>query len=61
MLRWLVEVTPLYRSVDLIRGISIGAVGWLQLVDVLYLLGVSRRRPDGRRPPDGQAALQVRH
>jgi lipooligosaccharide transport system permease protein len=37
-LRWLVEVTPLYRSVDLIRGVTIGSVGWLQLLDVLYLL-----------------------
>jgi lipooligosaccharide transport system permease protein len=39
-LRWFVEITPLYRSVDLIRGISIGSVGWLQLVDVLYLFAV---------------------
>ncbi|GGQ79818.1 transport permease protein [Couchioplanes caeruleus subsp. azureus] len=38
ILRWLVEVTPLYRSVDLIRAITTGAVGWLQLVDVAYLL-----------------------
>ena len=40
LLRWLVEVTPLYRSVDLIRGITTGTVGWVQLVDVLYLLAV---------------------
>lgn len=40
VLRWVVEVTPLYRSVDLIRAITTGAVGWLQLVDVLYLLAV---------------------
>ncbi len=39
-LRWLVEVTPLYRSVDLIRGISTGSVGWLQVLDVLYLLAL---------------------
>ena len=26
VLRWVVEVTPLYRSVDLIRGITTGAV-----------------------------------
>ncbi|GID93367.1 ABC transporter permease [Amorphoplanes digitatis] len=38
VLRWVVEVTPLYRSVDLIRAITTGAVGWLQLADVLYLL-----------------------
>ena len=39
-LRWLVEVTPLYRSVDLIRGISTGSVGWVQTLDVLYLLAL---------------------
>jgi lipooligosaccharide transport system permease protein len=39
-LRWVVEVTPLYRSVDLIRGITTGAWSWLQLVDVLYLLAL---------------------
>ncbi|GGM15552.1 MULTISPECIES: ABC transporter permease [Micromonospora] len=38
VLRWLVEVTPLYRSVHLIRDISIGAGGWTWLLDVLYLL-----------------------
>jgi lipooligosaccharide transport system permease protein len=38
VLRWLVEVTPLYRSVDLIRGITTGTVGWVQVLDVAYLL-----------------------
>ncbi|GLZ01316.1 ABC transporter permease [Actinoplanes sp. NBRC 103695] len=38
VLRWLVEVTPLYRSVHLIRGISIGTWSWVQLLDVFYLL-----------------------
>jgi lipooligosaccharide transport system permease protein len=40
-LRWLVEVTPLYRAVDLIRGISLGMPGWLSALDVLYLLGAT--------------------
>jgi lipooligosaccharide transport system permease protein len=39
-LRWLIEVTPLYRSVDLIRGLCTGSVGWIQAVDVIYLLGL---------------------
>jgi lipooligosaccharide transport system permease protein len=39
-LRWLVEVTPLYRSVDLVRGISTGAAGWSQAADVLYLVAL---------------------
>jgi lipooligosaccharide transport system permease protein len=38
VLRWLVELSPLYRSVDLIRGISLGTAGWAQVVDVVYLL-----------------------
>lgn len=41
VLRWVVEVTPLYRSVDLVRGITTGGGGWLRLVDVLYLLAVT--------------------
>ena len=38
--RWIVEASPLYRSVDLIRAITTGSVGWLQVVDVLYLLAL---------------------
>ena len=38
VLRWVVEVTPLYRAVDLIRGITLGSTGVTQLVDVIYLL-----------------------
>ncbi|MBE1492788.1 ABC transporter permease [Plantactinospora soyae] len=41
VLRWVVEVTPLYRSVELIRGISVSGGGWGQLVDVLYLVGIT--------------------
>jgi lipooligosaccharide transport system permease protein len=33
-------VTPLYRSVDLIRAITTGSVGWIQTLDVLYLLAL---------------------
>jgi len=40
VLRWLVELTPLYRSVDLIRSTTTGAWSWLQLLDVLYLLAL---------------------
>ncbi|WP_250036045.1 ABC transporter permease [Paractinoplanes maris] len=36
--RWLIEATPLCRSVDLIRALSTGTTGWLQLLDVAYLL-----------------------
>jgi lipooligosaccharide transport system permease protein len=37
-LRWIVELTPLYRGVDLIRGLTTGHVGIDQAVSVVYLL-----------------------
>ncbi|MGI5214455.1 ABC transporter permease [Plantactinospora sp. CA-290183] len=40
-LRWVVEVTPLYRSVELVRGITVTGAGWSQVLDVLYLLGIT--------------------
>lgn len=40
VVRWLVELSPLYRSVDLVRGLSTGLVGRTQLIDVLYLLAL---------------------
>jgi lipooligosaccharide transport system permease protein len=36
--RWIVEITPLYRGVDLIRGLTTGHVGISQLISVVYLL-----------------------
>ena len=42
VLRFLVELTPLYHGIDLIRGLTTGAIGPGLLVDVAYLaaLGV---------------------
>jgi lipooligosaccharide transport system permease protein len=40
VLRWVVEITPLYRSVDLVRGVTTGSWSWMQLVDVAYLLAL---------------------
>ncbi|MFC0532534.1 ABC transporter permease [Phytohabitans kaempferiae] len=40
VLRWIVEVTPLYRSVELLRGISTGTLGASGWLDVAYLLAV---------------------
>jgi lipooligosaccharide transport system permease protein len=37
-LRILVELSPLYRGVDLVRSLTTGNVGWVQLLDVVYLL-----------------------
>ena len=39
-LQWLVEISPLYRGVDLIRGLTTGHVGMSQLIDIVYLLVV---------------------
>ncbi|MEU6074671.1 ABC transporter permease [Micromonospora sp. NPDC047074] len=39
VLRWVVEASPLYRAVHLIRGVSVGTVGADWVLDVLYLLG----------------------
>ncbi|WP_341717144.1 ABC transporter permease [Micromonospora sp. FIMYZ51] len=40
LLRWLIEVTPLYRAVHLIRGLTVGTADWGLLLDVGYLLAV---------------------
>jgi lipooligosaccharide transport system permease protein len=40
VVRWVIDATPLYRSVDLIRGISLGGVGWSQAADVVYLVAL---------------------
>ena len=52
-LAWVVEVTPLYRGVALVRELTTGQVGWASLVSVVYLgamavggLLVVRRRLD---------------
>jgi lipooligosaccharide transport system permease protein len=37
-LRLFVELTPLYRGVDLVRGLTTGVLGVSQLIDVIYLL-----------------------
>ena len=36
-LRVFVELTPLYRGVDLVRGLTTGHVGMSQVIDVIYL------------------------
>ena len=41
LLRWVVEVTPLYRAVELTRGITVGGhSAWAYALDVLYLVGL---------------------
>jgi len=38
ILRAVVRVTPLYRGVDLLRGLSFGAIGANEVIDAAYLL-----------------------
>ncbi len=37
-LRWLVEAFPLYHAVELMRGLTTGAVGWSTLGHLAYFL-----------------------
>jgi lipooligosaccharide transport system permease protein len=37
-IQWVVRFTPLYNAIHLVRGLTLGAVGWAQLVNVAYLL-----------------------
>lgn len=41
VLRWVVELTPLYRSVHLVRDLATGVGGWAHLLDVGYLIAVT--------------------
>lgn len=41
VVRRLVELSPLYRAVELVRAITIGTPGWIQVADVLYLLALT--------------------
>jgi lipooligosaccharide transport system permease protein len=40
VMQWAVPLTPLYHGVDLLRGLTLGQVGWTALIHVAYLLGV---------------------
>jgi lipooligosaccharide transport system permease protein len=52
-MRWVIEVTPLYRGVVLCRELTTGALSWESAVSVVYLvvmgligLVIVRRRLD---------------
>ena len=36
-LQWVIQATPLFHGVELLRSLTTGTVGWYQLVDVAYL------------------------
>jgi lipooligosaccharide transport system permease protein len=37
-IEWIVRFSPLYHAVELLRALNLGTVGWLQLVNVGYLV-----------------------
>jgi len=53
-LEWVVQALPLYHGIELIRSLTTGTVGWMQLVNVAYLgvmglvgMVIASRRIDG--------------
>ena len=54
VLEWIVRVLPLYHGIELVRALTTGAVGALQLLNIAYLLvmglvgmAIASRRIDG--------------
>jgi len=39
-LQWVVRFSPLYHAIELLRGLTLGALGWTQLLDAGYLFGL---------------------
>lgn len=39
-LQWVVRFSPLYHAIELLRALTLGAIGWTQLLDAGYLLGL---------------------
>jgi lipooligosaccharide transport system permease protein len=37
VIQWIVQVTPLYHAIELLRGLTTGIVGWSMLIHVAYL------------------------
>jgi lipooligosaccharide transport system permease protein len=37
-LQWVVRFSPLYHAIQLLRSLTLGTVGWPQLLDAGYLL-----------------------
>jgi lipooligosaccharide transport system permease protein len=37
-IQWVVRFSPLYHAVSLLRGLNLGQLSWIQLVNVSYLV-----------------------
>ena len=59
-LQWVVEVTPLYRGVVLVRELTTGVVTWDSAVSVVYLAAMGVGRRCDRRASPRQAAAELR-
>ena len=58
-IRIVVQLTPLYQGVDLLRSLAVGHLDPILLVHVAYLAAHGHRRAVGRVAPARQAAAQV--
>jgi lipooligosaccharide transport system permease protein len=39
-LQWIVRFSPLYHAIELLRALTLGSIGWTQLLDAGYLFGL---------------------
>jgi lipooligosaccharide transport system permease protein len=37
---WIVRFSPLYHAIELLRALNLGAIGWFQLLNVVYLVAL---------------------
>ena len=58
-LQWVVEFTPLYRGVVLVRELTTGVLTWGSAVSVVYLLGDGAARAGRGRPAARAAAAHL--
>jgi lipooligosaccharide transport system permease protein len=39
-IQWVVRLSPLYHAIELLRALNLGTLGWLQLVNISYLMAL---------------------
>ena len=59
--QWIVRCSPLYHAIELLRALTLGTVGWAQLVNVAYLAALGSGRSLRRPAPPRQAPPEVDH
>ena len=58
-IQWFVRVSPLYHSITLIRALTLGSVGWINLLNAAYLLTLGVIGIVDRPAPHGRAASDL--